>query len=119
MATFHEKAPVYLQIIEKIKGDIVTGKLSGGDKLPSVRELSEQLLVNPNTIQRVFMELEREGVVYSQRGRGTFVTEKQELVMELKSKQAEQYVETFISQMTGLGMTKAEIIGLINQILEG
>jgi GntR family transcriptional regulator len=55
---FNDNTPIYLQIVEKIKADIVAGKLKGGDKLPSVREIAESFNVNPNTVQRVYMELE-------------------------------------------------------------
>ena len=59
MIKFNENTPIYLQIVERLKADIVAGKLKGGDKLPSVREIAESFRVNPNTVQRVYMELER------------------------------------------------------------
>jgi GntR family transcriptional regulator len=115
VAKFDGQMPVYLQIIDNLKADIVTGKLKSGDKLPSVRELSEKLMVNPNTLQRVFMELEREGIVYSQRGIGNFVSEAPDLINTLKTTQAEKYALRFNGKMKGLGITKSEAISLIDK----
>ena len=99
MVKFNEGIPIYMQIIEKIKADIVSGKLKGGDKLPSVREVSESFKVNPNTIQRVFQELEREGFTYAQRGIGTFIVESSDLLQELKNSQAHKYTARYIQEM--------------------
>ena len=114
---FDGQIPVYQQIIQNIKGEIVTGKLKSGDKLPSVRELSEKLMVNPNTLQRVFMELEREGIVYSQRGIGNFVSETPGLIESLKKTQARKYALRFIGEMQGLGLSFDEVISLIEKTM--
>jgi DNA-binding transcriptional regulator YhcF (GntR family) len=115
---FNENTPIYLQIVEKIKADIVAGKLKGGDKLPSVREIAESFKVNPNTVQRVFMELEREGVAYPQRGIGTFITEGDEIVEKLRSTQANKFTKRYVDEMRGLGMGSDEMIQCIKRILE-
>ena len=99
MVKFNEGTPIYIQIIEKIKADIVSGKLKGGDKMPSVREVSESFNVNPNTIQRVFQELEREGITYVQRGIGTFIVESNDLLSELKDNQAQKYTARYVTEM--------------------
>ena len=117
MAKFDGQIPVYQQIMQSIKADIVTGKLKLGDKLPSIRELSEKLMVNPNTLQRVFMELEREGVVYSQRGIGNFVSDTPDLIRSLKVTQAEKYALRFTYEMRELGMAKIEVISLIEKMM--
>ena len=119
MANFNEQMPVYLQIMQIIKADIVTGSLKCGEKLPSVREMSEKLLVNPNTMQRVFMELEREGIVYSQRGKGTFVSEKSDLIENLRITQAEKYTMRYLGEMNELGIKKSDILNLLTQLMEG
>lgn len=116
---FNEGTPIYLQIIDKIKADIVAGKLKGGDKLPSVREIAETFQVNPNTVQRVYMELEREGVAYPQRGIGTFISEGQELISSLKSTQARKYTGRYVGEMKELGMKGDEILDNVKQVLEG
>ncbi|MHC1685457.1 MAG: GntR family transcriptional regulator [Clostridiaceae bacterium] len=116
---FNESAPIYMQIIQKIKADIVSGKLKGGDKMPSVREFSENFKVNPNTVQRVFQELEREGITYSQRGIGTFIVEGDTILKQLKNSEAQKYTERFIDEMKELGMNKDEILRYLETVLEG
>lgn len=107
-----------MQIIQKIKADIVSGKLKGGDKMPSVREFSEKFKVNPNTVQRVYQELEREGITYSQRGIGTFIVEGEELLMQLKNTQAQKYTKRFVDEMRELGMNQEEISKYLLKVLE-
>ena len=115
---FEENIPIYLQIIQKIKADIVSGKLKGGDKMPSVREVSENYKVNPNTVQRVFLELEREGITYSQRGIGTFVCEGYELIEKLKTTQAQKHTKRYIEEMKELGLTNKEINEFVILMME-
>ncbi len=119
MIKFNEGAPIYLQIVEKIKADVVAGKLKGGDKLPSVREIAESFKVNPNTVQRVFMELEREGVAYPQRGIGTFISEDEQLVEKLRDTQAQKYTGRYVDEMKELGMDDDEILENVKKVLEG
>jgi len=116
---YEQGAPIYMQIIQKIKADIIAGKLKGGERMPSVREFSETFKVNPNTVQRVFMELEREGITFSQRGIGTFVSEGAELINKLKTTQAEGYTQRFADEMLELGLNKNEIYDYLEKILEG
>jgi GntR family transcriptional regulator len=115
---FEENMPIYIQIIQKIKADIVSGKIKGGDKMPSVRELSENFKVNPNTVQRVFLELEREGITYSQRGIGTFVSEGDEIIEELKTTQARKHTKRFLEEMKELGLANKEINEYIDLLME-
>ena len=72
--------PIFIQILERIRVDIISGKYQPGDKLPSVRELAAEAAVNPNTMQRAFAELERTGLVYSKRTSGRFITEDREMI---------------------------------------
>ena len=78
------KRSIYGQIIERIQNRIVTGAYPPGGKLPSVRDLAEEAGVNPNTMQRALSELERTGVIYSQRTSGRFVTEDESMITQLK-----------------------------------
>lgn len=117
MIKYEQNAPIYMQIIQKVKADIISGKLKGGEKMPSVRDFSETFKVNPNTVQRVFLELEREGITYSQRGIGTFVVDSTDLVKSLKSTQAEGYTQRFADEMLELGLTKNEILEYLEKIL--
>ena len=77
--------PIFIQIIEKIQMDIISGQYAPGDKLPSVRELAQEASVNPNTMQKALSELERTGLVYSQRTSGRYITEDTAMIAELKS----------------------------------
>jgi GntR family transcriptional regulator len=112
---FDDKMPIYLQIMDHIKMDIVTEKLKANDKLPSVREMATKLKVNPNTLQRAYQELERLGIVYSQRGMGTFVCERENMIDDLKQEMAKEVMDSFILRMKRLGFTEQEIIESISQ----
>lgn len=112
---FNDKTPIYLQIMDLIKMDIVTGKLKAKDKLPSVREMATNLNVNPNTLQRSYQELERLGIVYTQRGMGTFVGEEKNMVDDLKKEMAKEVIDSFILRMKSLGFTENEIIESVSK----
>lgn len=112
---FNGKAPIYLQIMDLIKMDIVTGKLNANDKLPSVREMATNLKVNPNTLQRSYQELERLGILYTQRGMGTFVGEEKNMVDGLKKEMAKEVIDSFILRMKSLGFTTSEIIKSVSE----
>ena len=112
---FNDKTPIYLQIMDLIKMDIVTGKLKANDKLPSVREMATNLNVNPNTLQRSYQELERLGIVYTQRGMGTFVGEEENMVNDLKKEMAKEVIDSFILRMKSLGFTDNEIIQSVSK----
>ena len=112
---FNPAIPIYLQIMERIKKDIVTGQLPGGERIESVRSLAEKFGVNLNTIQRACAELEREKIITTQRGIGSFVTEDQEVIKALKENMSETLVNDFLAGMYGLGFAKSEIINLIKK----
>lgn len=115
---FNERIPIYLQIIEEIKKQIVTSKLKGGAKMPSVRELSENMSVNPNTVQRAYQELERLGITYTQRGMGTFVTEDDTILKKIKTEMAHDLIKQFTDGMKSLGLSKKDIVECISEYLE-
>ena len=81
---YNSSLPIYIRGGKFYKRDIVTGKLSPGEKLPSVRDLAVEYTINPNTVSRVYKELEQEGVCFTRRGMGTFVTEDPGKVQQLK-----------------------------------
>lgn len=118
MTGYDGQIPVYLQIMQKIKSDIGNGTLRGGDRLPSVRELSERMTVNPNTMQRVMMELEREGVVTTRRGVGTFVSDDPEMVVTLRDTQAEKYTKRYVGEMKALGIPGDEVLRRVKRRME-
>ncbi|MFR9373093.1 GntR family transcriptional regulator, partial [Streptococcus pneumoniae] len=104
--TFDNKKPIYLQIMEKIKLQIVSHTLEPNQQLPTVRELASEAGVNPNTIQRALSDLEREGFVYSKRTTGRFVTKDKELIAQSRKQLSEEELEHFVSSMTHFGYEK-------------
>ena len=112
---FNNDMPIYTQLVDKIKLSIVSGQLAPGDKLNTVRELAAEAKVNPSTMQRAFQELERGGLVFSQRNSGRFVTEDVEAIMTAKKALAQQYIQSFIKNMEQLGYTDEEILGLLRE----
>lgn len=115
---FSDNLPIYIQIMNLIKSKIVSEEICGGDKLPSVRELSKDLKVNPNTVQRTYQELEREGFVFTQRGMGTFVTQDKDAIKKLKKVMATDIVNSFLAEMKKLGFTPSEIMDIISEWIE-
>ena len=111
--------PIFLQIVERIQMDIISGKYKPGDKLPSVRDLASDAAVNPNTMQKAFSELVRTGLVYSQRTTGRFITEDTVMIDELKASFAKEKITEFIALMQQLGFSKEEILSLINTTMKG
>lgn len=110
--------PIYLQIIERVQMDIVTGQYQPGDKLPSVRDLAQEAAVNPNTMQKALSELERSGLIYSQRTSGRFITEDKELIHQMKQELAAAEVSSFVAHMKQLGITPEEILQLLAKTME-
>ena len=112
---FSNDAPIYAQLIAQIKVGIVSGAFPPGDRLPSVRDLATEAGVNPNTMQRALTELERDGLVYSQRTAGRFVTEDQTMIEAAKRGLAEGHIRTFLAAMRRLGYGKEDILNLLRQ----
>ena len=110
--------PIFSQIIETIQKNIVSGALKPGEKLPSVRSLAAEASVNPNTVQKAFGELERMGLVHSQRTSGKFITEDEKMIEETKKDMAQNIITTFLRHMEQLGFTKDEALTLTKKISE-
>ena len=110
--------PSYLQLIERVQMDIITGRYQPGDKLPSVRDLAQEAAVNPNTMQKALSELERSGLIYSQRTSGRFITEDKELIHQMKKELAAAEVSAFVAHMKQLGITPEEIRQLLAETIE-
>jgi len=116
---FDSEAPIYAQLVEHIKQGIVSGAYPSGERLPSVRDLALEAGVNPNTMQRALAELERDGLVYSQRTAGRFVTEDRDMIEEAKRGLAEEQITNFMAAMTRLGYGKKEIVDLVSKQAAG
>lgn len=117
--TLDSDRPIFLQIVERIQTDIVSGRYQPEDKLPSVRDLAAEASVNPNTMQKAFAELERTGLVYSRRTSGRFITEDCHMIEQLKTSLATEKMEEFLAQMRQLGFQNDEILSLMNQTMKG
>lgn len=110
--------PVYKQLIEQTEQAIVSGIFSPGERLPSVRDLAAEAGVNPNTMQRALAELERSGILYSQRTSGRFITDDEEMIDKLRYQKAEEDARTFFDNMKKLDLSADEIARLLRAIFE-
>ncbi len=107
--------PIYAQLVERIQMQIVSGYYPPGGKLPSVRELAAVAAVNPNTMQKAFAELERNGLIITQRTNGRTVTEDTELIKGIRRSLAKEYVDLYFSQMKNLGYLRREAVEMIEE----
>lgn len=114
---FDDKLPIYLQIIQILKADIARGKYQTGEKLPAVRELAQTAGVNPNTMQKALAELERDGLVKSQRTSCRFVTDDKEKIMEVRRTLAYDEIERMVETISSLGYQKDDILRLLEKYL--
>lgn len=112
---FSNEMPIYSQLVEQIKIGIVSGMFPPGERLPSVRDLATEAGVNPNTMQRAMTELERDGLVYSQRTAGRFVTEDHAVIEAAKRDLPQRHIHAFLAAMLRLGYGREEIISLLEQ----
>ena len=111
--SFTPDRPIYIQLQERLKLSIVSGLHPPGDKLPAVRDLALEAAVNPNTVQRALMELEREGLVYAQRTSGRFVTEDTAVIEKTKNELAMELVGAFLEKMAAIGYGVKETADMI------
>jgi DNA-binding transcriptional regulator YhcF (GntR family) len=109
--------PVYIQLIEQIQANIISGHYNPGDKLPSVRDLAAEATVNPNTMQKALSELERSGLIYTNRTSGRFITSDEEMIKNLKGKSAREQIADFLDRMKQLGFTPQETLTLVMEIV--
>ena len=114
----HSDRPVYSQLIEQIQQKIICGEYQLGSKLPSVRDMATEAGVNPNTMQKALSELEKTGLLYSQRTSGRYITENEEIVMKMRESLAKEQVLEFLNQMSNLGFSLQEICTMIQKLEE-
>lgn len=108
--------PIYIQLVEKIESEIVSGKLKSGERLPSVRELALIAKVNPNTMQKALAELENKGLVYTERTNGKYVTNNKELIEKIKKDLAKEKVANYLNDMQNIGITCEEAIIYLQEL---
>ena len=116
---FDGNAPIYTQLVDQMKLGIVSGEWIPGQRIPAVRELAVDAGVNPNTMQRALQELERQGLMFSQRTSGRFVTEDKEMIEDAKRTLANRHISAFIRQMQALGYTRQEIVAMLEESERG
>ena len=110
--------PIYVQLMETITAAIASGTLAAGSRLPSVREMAAQAGVNPNTMQRALAELERDGLLYSQRTAGRFVTDQSDRITQKRKELAMQQIRIFLSSMKEMGYSSEQTQNLFQQAVK-
>lgn len=113
---FNDFEPIYIQLIEQIQLRIICGIYPIGEKIPSVRDMASEASVNPNTMQKALTELERKGLVYSQRTAGRFITEDMDLIKNMQESLAKEQVENFLLKMKKIGFEKKESILIMEKL---
>lgn len=117
--TFKDDRPIYSQLVDLIKIGIVSSEWQPGSKLPSVRDLAEEAGVNPNTMQRALADLERDGLVYSKRTSGRYITEDNDMIDSVRKTIAEENINSFLDSMKNLGFTPEETLEVFKKAVEG
>lgn len=113
---FDNNIPIYLQIMDDIKGKIINGTLKEEEKIPSIRNYCLEYKVTSLTIQRTLSELEREGVLYTKKGIGSFVVKG--IIDKLKNQTSKKLIKTFTTNMKNIGFTDQEILKIIKEELK-
>ena len=114
---YNTDIPIYIQIIEKIKIDILSGKLLQGERLPSIQEMAVAMDVNQNTISRVYKECEALGIIETKRGIGSFVVDNQVLIDNLRSEKVRRITDTFMHDLQALGYSLPMILDLVKRTI--
>ncbi|QEG35067.1 GntR family transcriptional regulator [Bythopirellula goksoeyrii] len=110
------RTPIYRQLTDQVRAAVARGRIQPGDRLPSVRQLSRELVVNPNTVARAYTELEREGTLVTQQGRGVFVAEpRNDLTKRARQKQLEEHLDQLFVEAVHLGFSAEELLQLIHK----
>lgn len=113
------RTPIYKQLVEQIRSAIARGDLQPEEQLPSVRQVSKDLVINPNTVARVYMELEREGVLNTRPGLGVFVaTKRRELMKRARDDRVLEMLDRFLTEAVHMGCSREEVETLIQKRME-
>lgn len=108
-------SPIWLQVVNQIKGSIAIGKLGPGEKMPGGRDLAVKFSINPNTAARVYQELERAGLCETRRGMGTYVTGDTGRIARLRNQMAEDAAGKYLRELENLGLTRMDAIRLLKE----
>ena len=113
---FDNERPIYIQLVELIRIEIVSGKFKKGERIPSVRELALMMKVNPNTMQKALNELENQKLIYTERTNGKFVTEDEELIENIKKELAKEKVNNYLDSMNSIGISFEESLKYLQEL---
>ena len=113
---FDNERPIYIQLVELIRTDIVSGKYEKGSKLPSVRELALTMKVNPNTMQKALVELENEKLIYTERTNGKYVTEDEKKLEKIKKHLAQEKVNNYLNSMKSIGINYENALSYLQEL---
>ena len=116
---FTSDKPIYVQLVDLFKIGILSGELALGSKLDSVRELAVDAKVNPNTMQKALSELEKFGLVRTERTSGRFITDDEKKITAMRKELAESEIGVFLDKMKTLGFSNTEVVSLISDFKEG
>lgn len=112
---FTGSRPIWQQLAEQLTLRILKGEYPPGSRLPAVRDIAGQAGVNPNTMQRALADLERQGLLYTNRTSGRYVTEDEEMITKIRERIAEERICAFLESMSQLGFTQEQVLGLIQR----
>ena len=107
--SFSGDKPIFMQLVDRITLDILTGKYLSGDRLPAVREISIEAGVNPNTVQRALSEAETTGLIEVRRGDGRYVTSDQSAIQAAREKKVEELTDKFVCSLQSFGLSDSEM----------
>lgn len=116
---FDARYPIYEQIVQQLCRSLVKKEILPGERIPSIRDMAMLLKVNTNTVQRAYQEMERQQLIFSQRGTGYFIMDNEGLVDKVKREMVEKSVEQFVEEMTALGYTGDDIVMVLNKHVKG
>ncbi len=111
---YKDRRPIYEQVIEKFQQMILCGALQAGEPMPSVRSLAMELSLNPNTIQRAYQELERNGYIYTIKGKGSFVSNSMDAA-ESKRKELREEMKGYVEKAFAIGISEQELKNLLTE----
>lgn len=114
--TFDNNIPIYIQLLEYIKIYIISGTFKCGEKLPSVRDFAIIFKVNPNTMQKALIELEEQGLIYTERTNGKYVTKDEKIIEKLKDEYALTLAKSYLEGMKRIGFSKADSIKYLKEV---
>ncbi len=108
-------APIHEQLRERITQLIISGEMKEGEKLPAVREIAKQLTINPNTVQKTYAELERQGLIYSVPAKGSYVSPRAKYINKLNQQTSEKFAEAVESALA-LGLSEEDLLKIVSEV---